>query len=101
MYDTLAIFPSLRPTRLQPRVCVAKRGQYADMRITALGSWADEMDSVPVPAAPSGGYGGARDRDGPGERRAFTQPNWGEARTGGGVGGGMGMGGRGPSFGKS
>ena len=54
-----------------------------------------------MPAAPSGGYGGARDRDGPGERRAFTQPNWGEARTGGGVGGGMGMGGRGPSFGKS
>ncbi|CAK3812533.1 RNA-binding sce3 [Lecanosticta acicola] len=63
----------------------------------SLGSWADEMDSVPVPAAPSG-YGGARDREPPSERRAFTQPNWGEARTGSGVGGGMSMGGRGSSF---
>lgn len=59
-----------------------------------LGSWADEMDSQPLPSAPSG-YAARRgdDRDG-GERRAFTQPQWGEARTGGG-----GMGDRGASFG--
>lgn len=61
------------------------------------------MDSVPVPAA--SGYGGARDRDRDqgGERRAFTQPSWESARTGSGMGGGMGgssMGGRGPSYGK-
>ncbi|KAK4631514.1 putative eukaryotic translation initiation factor 4H [Fulvia fulva] len=61
----------------------------------SLGSWADEMDSVPVPSAPSG-YG-ARDRrdDGPSERRAFNQPDWGSARADArgppsGMGGGMG-----------
>ncbi|KAK4505166.1 hypothetical protein PRZ48_003129 [Zasmidium cellare] len=43
----------------------------------SLGSWADEMDSVPVPAA--SGYGGARDRD-QGERRTYTQPAWETAR---------------------
>ena len=60
----------------------------------ALGSWADEMDSQPIPAQ-SAGYG-SRDRDG-GERRAFTQPAWDQARTGAGVGGPMG--GRGGSYG--
>ncbi|KXS99078.1 hypothetical protein AC579_9196 [Pseudocercospora musae] len=74
----------------------------------SLGSWADEMDSQPLPSmASTSSYGGARDRDrgdGPGERRAFTQPSW-ERGTGGGVGSGMGgdrmggnMGGRGPSY---
>ena len=60
----------------------------------ALGSWADEMDSQPIPSA-SSGYGGSRD---PGERRAFTQP-WGDAR-GGDRAGSAGMGGRGPSYGE-
>ncbi|KAK5115841.1 hypothetical protein LTR85_009435 [Meristemomyces frigidus] len=59
----------------------------------SLGSWADEMDSQPIPSAPSG-YG--RDRD-TGEKRSFTQPAWGEARSGGGMGGG-GMGDRGASY---
>lgn len=61
----------------------------------SLGSWADEMDSQPIPSAPSG-YG--RDRD-MGEKRSFTQPAWGEARSGSGMGGGMGD--RGASYGKS
>lgn len=52
------------------------------------------MDSQPMPTAPTG-YG-SRDRDG-GERRAFTQPAWDQARTGTGVGGPMG--GRGGSYG--
>ncbi|KAK4546431.1 hypothetical protein LTR36_002108 [Oleoguttula mirabilis] len=62
----------------------------------SLGSWADEMDSQPIPAAASG-YG--RDRDG-GEKRSFTQPAWGEARGGSGMGGGAGggMGDRGASY---
>jgi len=42
----------------------------------SLGSWADEMDSQPLPLGPSG-YG-ARDR---GEQRSFTQPAWESART--------------------
>jgi len=50
----------------------------------SLGSWADEMDSQPLPPA-SSGYGGARDRDG-GEKRSFTQPSW--ERSGSGMGGG-------------
>ncbi|KAK5167676.1 Eukaryotic translation initiation factor 4B [Saxophila tyrrhenica] len=66
----------------------------------SLGSWADEMETQPMPAAPSGGY--SRDREG-GERRGFTQPAWESARSGsgfgGGMGGGMGMGDRGASFG--
>jgi translation initiation factor 4B len=70
----------------------------------SLGSWADEMDSQPLPAAPSGYSStrdrGDRDRD-MGEKRSFTQPAWEMARTGSGVGGGMssGMGGRGASYG--
>lgn len=62
----------------------------------SLGSWADEMDSQPIPSAPSG-YGGARDRD-QGEKRSFTQPSW--ERGAGGGGSGMGMGDRGASYGK-
>ena len=54
------------------------------------------MDSQPLPAAPSG-YG-SRDRGDREERRAFTQPAWEQARTGGGVGGPS-MGGRGQSYG--
>lgn len=42
----------------------------------SLGSWADEMDSQPIPAMGSGfGARDRGDRDG-GERRAFTQPSW-------------------------
>lgn len=70
-----------------------------DIFDTALGSWADEMDSQPLPAASSNAYS-MRDR-GDGERRGFEQPSWGSARTGGaGTGGGAssGMGG-GDSFG--
>lgn len=72
----------------------------------ALGSWADEMDSQPLPAVPASSYasrdrGDRGDRDG-GERRAFTQPSWENARSGSGMGGGMergGMGDRGASYG--
>jgi len=67
----------------------------------SLGSWADEMDSQPIPAVPSGWGAGGRDRDRggdrdrePGERRAFTQPAWDQAR------GGSGMEGRGASYGE-
>ena len=66
------------------------------------------MDSQPLPAASSYASrdrGDRGDRDG-GERRAFTQPTWENARTGSGMGGGMGggssmgggMGGRGASY---
>ena len=50
----------------------------------SLGSWADEMDSQPIPSA-STGYG-ARDRGDGGEKRSFTGPAWGEARSGSGMG---------------
>ncbi|KAK3721521.1 Eukaryotic translation initiation factor 4B [Vermiconidia calcicola] len=65
----------------------------------SLGSWADEMETQPIPSASA--YG-SRDSD-RGERRAFTQPTWDQARTGGGgVGGGMSsMGGRGASYGRT
>jgi len=59
----------------------------------SLGSWADEMESQPLPAVPS--YGGSRDT---GERRAFTQPSWGEARAPRESRGGDMMGDRGMSF---
>ncbi|KAK0903813.1 Eukaryotic translation initiation factor 4B [Friedmanniomyces endolithicus] len=63
----------------------------------SLGSWADEMDAQPIPSAPSGYGSGARDRGDrgdrdTGERRSFTQPSWENARTGSGMGGGMGSG---------
>ncbi|KAF2767733.1 hypothetical protein EJ03DRAFT_337440 [Teratosphaeria nubilosa] len=60
----------------------------------SLGSWADEMDSQPLPPAPSGYSSRDRgDRDG-GEKRAFTQPTW--ERSSSGMGGGMGA--RGASY---
>ncbi|KAF2720397.1 hypothetical protein K431DRAFT_93582 [Polychaeton citri CBS 116435] len=66
----------------------------------SLGSWADEMDSQPIPSV-SASFGSGRDRAGPGgmggERRAFTGPSTWE-RSSGGVSGGD-MGGRGPSYG--
>ena len=53
------------------------------------------MPAVPAPYSARG----RDDRDG-GERRAFTQPAWEQARTGAGVGGSMGgMGGRSGSYG--
>jgi translation initiation factor 4B len=61
----------------------------------SLGSWADEMDSQPLPSATSS-Y--SRDR-GDGERRAFTQPSWENARASGGSMGG-GMADRGASYGE-
>jgi len=56
------------------------------------------MDNQPLPSAQTG-FGRDRDQD-RGERRAFTQPSWENARAGGSSGGGMGggMGGRGTSY---
>ena len=45
-----------------------------DFTRIALGSWADEMETQPIPAVPAP-YSSRGDRDG-GERRAFTQPAW-------------------------
>ena len=53
-------------------LCVTCCWITADLRIVALGSWADEMDSQPIPSVPA--YS-SRDGFG-GERRAFTQPSW-------------------------
>ncbi|GAB7363984.1 hypothetical protein MBLNU230_g4544t1 [Neophaeotheca triangularis] len=41
----------------------------------SLGSWADEMDSQPLPSAPSSGYS-SMNRDGGGERRGFGTGAW-------------------------
>lgn len=76
----------------------------ADAFDTALGSWADEMDSQPLPAASSNAYSmrDRGDRGGDGEGRGFGSSSWGAARSaaGAGMGGGAssGMGG-GDSFG--
>jgi hypothetical protein len=50
--------------------------------VTALGSWADEMDSQPLPSAASSAYN-ARNRDGD-DKRSFSQPTW--ERSGSGIG---------------
>lgn len=63
----------------------------------SLGSWADEMDSQPLPAMSTYSSAGNRDRD-QGERRGFSQANWGEAR---GSGSGSAMEGRGTSYGEN
>ncbi|SMR46406.1 unnamed protein product [Zymoseptoria tritici ST99CH_1E4] len=55
----------------------------------SLGSWADEMDSQPLPQTSSTGYS-ARDRGGAGEGRAFASSSW--ERSGAGTSGGSGMG---------
>ena len=93
---------SLQPTRSSQQYppYIPPHRQYAhraDNSGKALGSWADEMDSQPIPSATSGYGSGSRD---PGERRAFTQP-WGGDSRGGDRGGSMSMGGRAPSFGMS
>ncbi|KAI5357666.1 Putative RNA recognition motif domain, nucleotide-binding alpha-beta plait domain superfamily [Septoria linicola] len=78
----------------------------------SLGSWADEMESAPLPSMPTSSYG-ARDRDRgdrgdrgpPPESRALATSSW--ERTSSGVGGGFGgdrgagggMGARGSDFG--
>ncbi|KAL9534285.1 putative RNA-binding protein [Sphaerulina musiva] len=63
----------------------------------SLGSWADEMESAPLPSMPTSSYG-ARDRGDrggdrapPGEGRAFTTSSW--ERSGSGMGGGSSFGG--------
>ena len=43
------------------------KGVVAD-KITALGSWADEMEDVPVASESRTGYGN--------DRRVFTQPSY-------------------------
>lgn len=73
--------------------------QSVDLLIlaAALGSWADEMESAPLPSMPTSSYG-ARDRGDrggdrapPGEGRAFTTSSW--ERSGSGMGGGGSFGG--------
>lgn len=71
----------------------------------SLGSWADEMDAQPMPAvAPTYQVNRNREDRGDrefGEKRSFTQPSWENARSGGGMGMGGGMGDRGASYGRS
>lgn len=71
-------------------------------QIAALGSWADEMDAQPLPAAGSGysarnaqrGAGGDRE-----EGRAMASSAW--ERSAGGIGGGSSSAGRVAGFGKA
>ncbi|KAM3423106.1 hypothetical protein BST61_g564 [Cercospora zeina] len=68
----------------------------------SLGSWADEMESAPLPSMPTSSGYGARDRGGdrapPGEGRAFTTSSWERSASGmgGGFGGDRSAGGMGP-----
>jgi hypothetical protein len=71
-------------------------------KIVALGSWADEMDAQPLPAAGSG-YSARNAQRGAGgdsreEGRAMATSAW--ERTAGGVGGGAPSGQRVAGFGK-
>ncbi|KAF2216567.1 hypothetical protein CERZMDRAFT_109428 [Cercospora zeae-maydis SCOH1-5] len=57
----------------------------------SLGSWADEMESAPLPSMPTSSGYGARDRGDrapPGEGRAFATSSW--ERSASGMGGGFG-----------
>lgn len=69
-------------------------------QFAALGSWADEMDAQPLPAAGSG-YSARNAQRGAGDReegRALNTSAW--ERTAGGVGGGSSAGQRVAGFGK-
>ncbi|KAF2859961.1 hypothetical protein K470DRAFT_295241 [Piedraia hortae CBS 480.64] len=60
---------------MPPKKKAEKMALGAFMSNQALGSWADEMESMPIPA-PS-----TREREAP-ANRSFTQPAWGQARNG-------------------